>query len=71
MHIVTIISQHRRDFVAEYKCEHCGTSIKGNGYDDDHFHKAVIPKMICGNCGKTADESYVPKETKYNADKVV
>lgn len=65
MRIKQIIRQHRRDFDALYECEHCGDVSKGYGYDDTNFHRNVIPKMTCGKCGKGADESYRPLETKY------
>lgn len=65
MKIKTIISQHRRDFMADYECEHCGTVKRMSGYDDDNFHRNVIPKMQCESCGLTADRNYRPLATKY------
>lgn len=65
MKIEKIIYQHRRDFRAIYKCEHCGFEKKESGYDDANFHNNVIPAMVCDKCGKTADESYRPLSTKY------
>lgn len=65
MKIEKIINQHRRDFTAEYICEHCGDVVEGRGYDDDNFHVNVIPNMVCRNCGKKADENYIPMDTKY------
>jgi hypothetical protein len=65
MNIKEIIDQNRRDFQAIYECEHCGSTIHGPGYDDEYFHKEVIPSMICINCGKTASDEYIPKEPKY------
>ena len=65
MKIDRIESQHRRDFVATYICEHCGHSYKGTGYDDKNFHENVIPNMSCKACGKKADDSYRPLATKY------
>lgn len=65
MKIKTIISQHRRDFVAIYECEHCGHTEKGNGYDDAYFHQNVIPSKVCPKCDKKADENYRPLATKY------
>tara|TARA_R110002012_G_scaffold65801_1_gene172563 strand:+ start:53 stop:268 length:216 start_codon:yes stop_codon:yes gene_type:complete len=67
MHIKEIISQHRRDFKAVYKCGHCGAEHTSSGYDDHNFHVNVIPAMECGECGKTADENYKPRATKYPA----
>lgn len=71
MRIKRIIDQHRRDFTAEYECEHCGHTLKANGYDDAYFHRNVIPKMKCGECGKTAADDYTPRATKYAAHEVV
>lgn len=65
MRIKQIISQHRRDFTAIYECEHCDAKCEGRGYDDDNFHRNVIPKMPCAMCGETAPDSYRPLTTKY------
>ena len=65
MKIKKITYQYRRDFTAEYECEHCGNVIKGSGYDDAFFHSKVIPDMKCPECGKTADKNYRPLATKY------
>ena len=65
MRIRKITSQHRRDFMAEYECEHCGAiEIKG-GYDDANFHRNVIPTMQCPACGKAAGDDYRALATKY------
>lgn len=71
MKIKEITYQHRRDFRAIYECEHCGYTEKAGGYDDRNFHENVIPKMVCPNCGKTADENYRPLATKYKDWEVV
>ena len=66
MKIKTIISQHRRDFTATMVCEFCGAeSLNKYGYDDDNYHRNVIPNMKCKACGKSADESYRPLTTRY------
>lgn len=65
MRIKEIISQHRRDFTAIYECEHCGHTYKGYGYDDDNFHKNVVPSKVCPNCGKQAEDNYKPLQPKY------
>lgn len=71
MRIKKIISQHRRDFNAVYECEHCGAEKIGYGYDDDYFHRFVIPEIKCDDCGKTAPSDYRPMGTKYAAHEVV
>lgn len=53
MRIKQKINQYRRDFTAEYECEHCGGRQQGSGYDDAYFHQEVIPAMSCAACGKT------------------
>lgn len=70
MRIKEITSQNRRDFYAIYVCDHCGVTCRGSGYDDDRFHRNVIPMMKCGACEKTAADDYRPMGTKY-ADGVV
>ena len=71
MKIKKIISQHRRDFHAIYECEHCDYTVEAYGYDDDNFHRNVIPAMKCKKCGKIADENYRPLTTKYAPYEVV
>lgn len=65
MKIRRILSQYRRDFKAEYECEHCGHIKTGIGYDDANFHQNVIPDMTCDKCGKKAPDGYVARATKY------
>ena len=66
MKINRIINQHRRDFRADFECEHCGyVDSNKKGYDDAHFHNDVIPTMECPKCGKVADQDYRPLQTKY------
>lgn len=66
MRIIEITHQHRRDFVADFQCEHCGRVVRNmQGYDDDHFHRNVIPTIPCPDCRKTSPESYRPLTTKY------
>ena len=71
MKIKEITSQYRRDFNAVYECEHCGHTQTDSGYDDDYFHRTVIPNMTCPKCGKKASEDYRPLTTKYEAHEVV
>ena len=71
MRIKKVTSQHRRDFTAIYECEHCGHEHQGSGYDDDNFHRNVIPKRPCDACGKTSGDDYRPMGTKHAADVVV
>jgi len=68
MKIKKIISQHRRDFTAEFECEGCGHTFTRSGYDDANFHQNVIPSLKCPKCGKTGVEcgaDYRPLTTKY------
>ena len=65
MKIKTILSQHRRDFQAIYKCEYCGHEEQEEGYDDTNFHNNVVPTMKCIECGKAAGNDYRPLATKY------
>ena len=65
MKINKILSQHRRDMKLEMICEHCGAIEVRSGYDDEHFHKNVIPAMICKKCGRVATPDYRPLTTKY------
>jgi len=71
MRINKIISQHRRDFIAIYECEHCGHTEEGGGYDDQNFHANVIPNKECSKCEKTASSDYCARETKYTPCEVV
>lgn len=65
MRIKKIVSRNRRDFVAIYKCEHCGHEYEGSGYDDSYYHQEVIPKKECPSCGRTASDTYKAIATKY------
>lgn len=65
MKIEKILHQNRRDFKAIFKCEHCENEKESWGYDDTNFHVNVIPEMKCEKCGKTANEDYTPRKTKY------
>lgn len=71
MKIKLITSQHRRDFVALYECEHCGHIVAGSGYDDRNFHEKVIPAMRCEKCRLTAPENYRPLATRYDDSEIV
>jgi len=65
MLIKTIVSQYRRDFRAVYECEHCGVEKTGLGYDDDNFHRNVVPKMACESCGEKQKPGGEPRATRY------
>lgn len=71
MKIVRKISQHRRDFSADFECEACGHIAQGiKGYDDRYFHDQVIPDMKCKQCGKSRNDLGIVAEkttTKYEA----
>jgi len=66
MIIKQITTQYRRDFSAILICEHCNhEQFLNSGYDDDNFHKNVIPKIACNGCGERASENYRPLQPKY------
>ncbi|HBP78112.1 MAG TPA: hypothetical protein DD685_04290 [Halomonas sp.] len=67
MRIQKIISQTRRDFTAIYECESCGDTKRSGGYDDDNFHRNVIPSWECEKCGEVSPKNYSPMGTKYPA----
>jgi len=70
--IKEIKSQNRRDFRADYECEHCGHIEKESyGYDDAHFHNNVIPEMKCPECSKKASETYRPLAPMYPSEQTV
>ena len=72
MKIKRITSQHRRDFNAIIECEHCSAEeeLKG-GYDDDNYHRNIIPTFKCKECGLAAGDDYRPIATKHAANAVV
>jgi len=71
MKIKKITSQIRRDFTAIYECEHCGNTETHEGYDDEYFHRNVIPQMVCVSCQRTADDNYRPLAPKYSEIQVI
>ena len=74
MKIVKIASQNRRDIYGTVECEGCGANQKFAGYDDDNYHRNVVPDIGCKACGKSARDMGVetrPLGTKYPADQVV
>jgi len=71
MYIKRIVSQHRRDFTAIFKCKHCGHEQKCGGYDDTYFHATVVPQMVCPECKKTAGNEYVSRLPKHPMDAVL
>lgn len=71
MRIKTILTQYRRDFTATIECEHCGHETFISGYDDDNYHRNVIPTFECPESGKKAPNSYRPLATKYGPEEVI
>jgi hypothetical protein len=65
MKIKKIISQYRKDFKAIYECEYCGHTEESWGYDDEFFHKEVLPCKVCHKCGRKASGDFVPYPMKY------
>jgi hypothetical protein len=58
MRLLRKLSQHRRDFQGEYKCEFCGNIVTDKGmssYDDRYYMTEVIPNKICPNCKKSTN----------------
>ncbi len=62
MKIIKKIWQYRRDFKAEVECEGCGFREEINGYDDDYFHKEVMPILKCPKCGKSRNDLGIKSE---------
>jgi len=70
--IIKITSQHRRDFTAIIECENCNETEKlVNGYDDNNYHRNVIPKMKCKACGKSSPDQHQVLTPKYAENVVV
>lgn len=69
MFIKKINYQNRRDFKADFECENCGHIEPDSwGYDDDNYHRNVVPTLKCPKCGKTALDlgtDYRPLTTRY------
>jgi len=71
MKIKEIMTQHRRDFTAVYECEHCGSLVTDRGYDDDNFHRNVIPQTKCVKCGRVSPDDFRPMGTLYAEHEVI
>ena len=78
MKIKEILYQNRRDFRAVFVCQFCGHEETMWGYDDDNFHRRVIPNKKCSDCNKSIaeneneiNEEYRPLTTKYAPWQVV
>lgn len=66
MFIAEILSQHRRDIKCLFKCEHCGHTETGFGYDDSYYHETALPDVKCKSCTKTANlATYIPRKPRY------
>lgn len=55
MELESIIASEGVDFEAIFKCQFCSHTREGSGCDDEEFHKNIIPRMLCPNCGKTGN----------------
>lgn len=54
MKITKITWQHRRDFDADVQCEFCDNRERlESGYDDDNYHRNVVPNIKCKKCEKS------------------
>lgn len=63
MHITKFLTEHRNDFTAIIKCEHCEKEEKlTTGYHDNYYHAQVIPGMYCKDCGKNRTGMYNGKK---------
>lgn len=72
MKIKTMLSQHRRDFTAILVCEHCEAEQKlTDGYDDDFFHRNVIPRIKCKQCDKAAPDASEARTPKYSRAAII
>lgn len=70
MKITTIDTQSRRDLYGKMTCEGCGHEQKFVGYDDDNYHRNVVPNVPCKSCGKSSKDLgavSVPLTPKYPA----
>ena len=48
---------NRRDFNATLTCEFCShEQEQRNCYDDRNYYDNVVPKIKCGECGKSGTE---------------
>ena len=71
MHIKRVLDQNRRDITAVFACEHCGHEHEKYGYDDEHFHRKVVPAMECPSCGRKQESPLRPMGTRYPDAQVV
>ncbi len=71
MHIKKITYRNRRDFTADYGCEHCEHIQESYGYDDANFHDNVIPDMKCESCGKLATSAAPKLRPKYDEGVII
>ena len=52
MKIKSIRWQSGNDIFGTLECEHCGFTREFVGYDDENYHKRVLPSFKCPKCGK-------------------
>ena len=67
MKIKEITYQNRRDFKAIFVCEFCENEVEQWGYDDDNFHRNVIPEKKCPVCSKSVIENGDELHEEYRA----
>lgn len=51
MKIKEITDRIKNDIYGILECEHCGATRKFVGYDDENYHKNVLPEFYCMKCG--------------------
>lgn len=75
MKIIKIISRSRRDFTAAIQCENCcNNELLESGYDDDNYHRNVLPNMKCSACQEStisAGYDILPWMTKYAPNEII
>ena len=64
MQLTKMKNKIRNDFTGVYVCEFCKFQEESYGYDDNDFHRNVIPKMKCKACKKSTNEPQTQGENQ-------
>lgn len=70
MRIKEITDRLSNDIFGILECEHCGATRKFTGYDDENYHKNVLPSFCCNKCGRNRLGER-PNASKYRKKPVV